>query len=507
MVKTLLINPPVTTYGSDSPASIYIPIGLAYLAAYLRQNNYEVKILDALAEGEVQRGDGFIRRGMTLQQIIEYIDAYKPDIIGISCMYTAYARDAHEIAEAVKNLNYKILVIFGGAHSSINYSIVMKDKNVDIVVRREGEKTLLELINAIAKGRNWKEVRGITFHNNGAVKTNPEQEYINDIDTIPFPARDLLPRNIYNTLRSPYWMRPPLDVIVSSRGCPKRCIYCSIHSVWGNKWRARSAKNVVDEMELLVKEGIKEVHFTDDNISVDKRRMYEICDEIINRRLDIKWTMPNGIALWTLDKELLIKMKRAGCYRLTFGVETGNQKMQRYIGKNLDLRYARKVIRWANDLGFWTISTHIIGFPYETKKEMKDTFNFALKSGTDFALFYALTPFLGTAVFEEFKKEGLLPTELENIDEYREFFISEFACDTKLFKKEEIIKIQTGMYKKFIIYRFIQMIFNPFKIMKKIKNIEDLHYTVKMFMNFINININLLKAKHMGAKVLYGRKK
>lgn len=293
MIKTLLINPYVTTYGTDSAASIYIPIGLAYLAGYLRKHGYEVKILDALAEGDIESGENYTRRGMGLEQIVKYVGDYKPDIIGISCMYTAYALDAHKIARAIKQIDPKVLVVFGGAHSSCNFSMVMKDENVDIVVMKEGERTLLEIVMATEEGRPLSEIKGIVFRDKGAIQLNPEQEYISNIDTIPFPARDLLPRAIYRKMLSPYWMRAPLDVIVSSRGCPKRCIYCSVHSVWGDKWRPRSAGNVVDEIELLVKDGIREIHFNDDNISVDKRRIHEICDKIIEKKLDIKRTANN----------------------------------------------------------------------------------------------------------------------------------------------------------------------------------------------------------------------
>ena len=502
--KTLLIYPPITTGPLDSPASVCWPIGLAYLAAVLEKNSYPVIILDAVAEGGMYKNDTGIRAGMADEEIRDFILQFNPDIIGISAMFTAYARDAHQIASIAKKINPNILVLFGGAHASCNYDMVLRDNNVDYIIKGEGEETLLEIIRAYESNSDVSSVSGLIFKKDGQIKFSQNRDYIQNLDTIPFPARHLLKIDKYLKLKSPYCLRNPLGVVISSRGCPKHCIYCSIHSVWGERWRGRSAKNVIDEIEMLYREyGIKEVHFNDDNISADKARIHQICDEMITRKIDIKWTTPNGIALWTLDRPLIKKMKQAGCYRLTFGIETGNPEMQKYIGKNLNLDYAKQVISWANKEGLWTICTHIIGFPCETTQEINDTVNFAIKSGTDFALFYNLTPFRGTQLYHIFESENLVPS---GIDEGDDFFVAEFACDTKNLTKDEIRVLQGQAYRKFMLKRIVKFLINPFCIARKIYSLETFFYAFRLFKTFINININLVKFKEMGAKVLYGKR-
>ena len=190
---------------------------------------------------------------------------------------------------------------------------------------------------------------------------------------------------------------------------------------------------MVDELEHLAQAyGIREVHFLDDNISLDKKRMADMCDAIIERKIDIRWTPPNGIAIWTLDRELLKKIKRSGCYRLTFGIESGNPETQEFIGKKLDRGQVKEVIRNANSIGLWTLCTFIIGFPYETREAIQDTVECAIDSGTDLALFYRLGLWPGIPVYEVFRKEGLLPEG--GAQTYSELA----TCDTKFLKGEEL---------------------------------------------------------------------
>ena len=193
------------------------------------------------------------------------------------------------------------------------------------------------------------------------------------VNDLPFPARDLL--NMQNYLEHPLnaigTMRSPATDIITSRGCPFNCVFCSVHTIWGKTWRGRSAKNVVDEIEQLIKDyGIKQIRFQDDNISLDKKRMHEICDEIINRKLNIKWDTPNGIAIWTLDEELLRKMKKSGYYRLAPSIESGSCETIKFINKPIDYEHVNKILKLADKIGLWTVSPFIIGFPYETMEDI-----------------------------------------------------------------------------------------------------------------------------------------
>jgi len=500
-MKILLIFPPVTIYGSDPTfPGANPPFGLAYIAAYLVKNGYEVKILDALALGidQIVRGEGKMHVGLTEEQIENYISEYQPQIVGISSMFTAYAMDAHAVARLAKKINPEILVVFGGAHACINPEMVLKDKYVNMIVMGEGEVTFLEIVKSLEMGDGLTDIMGTVVKVDGKIIRNKPRPFIENLDTLPFPARHLLPTDIYfKKNESPYIMRRPMAQMVTSRGCPQNCIFCSIHAVWHHHWKGRSAKNVVDEIELLMKEyGIREISFLDDSMATSKDRMHQICDEIIFRKLDIKWTTPNGITHWSLDEELLDKMKRSGCYRLTFGIESGNPGTRKFIRKYHSLEQATKIIKYANKIGMWTICTFIIGFPYEDIQSINDTIKYAVDSDTDYALFYLVLPFPGTDLYDIYKKEGLL--DLDSI-----FFadnpcdsdldkigatLAHGGCDTKFFTREKLREILSSAYKSFWNRRFKDF-FNPMRVLCKIRSREDLRYAWKIL--FVGINLGM----------------
>ena len=382
-------------------------------------------------------------------------------------MYSAYAEDAYEMAWIAKQVKKDILVVMGGAHASACPETIPK-KWVDLIVVGEGEETFLEIVK---RYENKQDLNGIpgTFG-------NPPRQLIDNIDELPFPAFHLLPleRYIEKNKNASFNMRPAMFV-VTSRGCPFNCKFCSIKSVWGRTWRYHSPKRVVDEIELLVKSyGVGEIHFIDDNISVDKKRLKKICDEIVKRKLDIKWTTPNGIAIWTLDKEVLKKMKKSGCYRLTFGIETACKDTQRYIRKQqIDLDKAKQIIREANRLGIWTISTFIIGFPDETKEDVQETIGFAINSDIDFAFFFLPMPFPNTDMEEDYKIRGLIdkvtPKELSG----------RYGVATEHFSANELNDLQKDAYSKLIKSRVLRFL-NPLRITGKIKDYEDFNYCCRL---------------------------
>ncbi len=413
-VKTLLVMPPRTVQTSGSVEAHLPPLGLAYLAAYLEKHKKPVKIVDAVAEGFKHREPvkkDFVRIGLTEKQLRSRLKKYKPDVVGIACMFTAFKDDSFRVAKIVKDEMPKSVVVFGGAHVSANPEATAFDKNVDIALFGEGEQTLLEIVEALEKGKKPSGIAG-TVSGFQRVKRNKPRELFRNLDELPFPARHLLPMPHYFELQKKaysYSMRFPIVEIITSRGCPGKCIFCAVHTIWGRCWRPRSAKNVVDEIEHCMKKyGIREFNFTDDNVSLSKKRMIEICKEIVNRNLDIRWQTPNGIAIWTLDSEVLQWMKKSGYYRAKFGLETGSKKMQRYIGKNIDLEHAKKVIEECNRLGIWTASSFIIGFPNETKQDINKTVEFAKTTHLDFARFLIAQPYEGTDLYEEFAQRKLL---------------------------------------------------------------------------------------------------
>jgi len=515
--KTLLIFPPSTVYfGDPTVPALTPPLGLAYLASYLEKYYYPVTILDSIAEGNnklfTNKKEGYCRYGLNDSQVLNQIKKNSPDIIGISCMYSAYAGDAHRMAKLAKSLNPKTLVVVGGAHASIFPELTLKDKNIDIVVSGEGELTLLEIVKRFEEGKSLSNIPGTLVRKGKKIKSNPPREYLKDIDSIPFPSWHLLPMEKYLSVKGQdYAMRRPGMVMITSRGCPGRCIYCSIHSVWGNSWRGRSPKNVVDEIEKLVIEyGINEFYFFDDSMGANKKRLGKICDEIIKRKLDIRWSPPNGIAHWTLDEKLLEKMKKAGCYRITFGIESGNLETRKFIGKPYDLSQAKKMIKHANKIGMWTICTNIIGFPYETRQQIQDTIDFAVKSGTDLAVFYLLCPHPGTKVYDIFKSEGLI--DLDKIfSPYKKYQTEDFAeigqvlagrgAATKNFSKEELQVIVSEAYRSFLLKRLTSFL-DLRRIFNKIHSWEDFLFVVKIGRNSFKVILRNISHRTFGSQML-----
>lgn len=496
-MKVLLLNPFLTVY-PDDPASANPMLSLVYLGAYLLRAGFEVKILDIAAEGvyEVRMLGKKLRYGLGIREIKKRLKEYSPQIVGITCQSTLHAKDAYETAKIIKEADPKILVVMGGAHSSSAPHEVLQDRNVDIVVKGEGEVTFLEIVKNFEKGGNLDNILGTFIRKAGKIIENSPRPFIKSIDSLPFPARHLLPMDIYFheiATRTNYMMRDRAMTMITSRGCPGQCIYCAVRTIWGRLWRARSPKNVVDEIESLMKDyGVNEIHFIDDSISVNMKRLKEICDEIIKRRLNIKWTVPNGIAVWLLDKDLLRKMKKAGCYRLTFGLESGNYELlHNFVAKHYDYGKARKIIKFASRIGLWTIGTFIIGFPYEERKSIEDTIDFATSTDLDFAIFYIANPFPGTPMYDIYLKEGLLP-KTGALTVVR-------GCKTKYFTHEELKKLQGEAFSRFLRSRLKK----PWLFVNKIRSIEDFTYVLKLGRNFSQFILNPTSIKRKGIAALW----
>ncbi len=475
--------------------SFYRPapsIGLLYIAGYLRKYGFDCKIyeLGVFDIKDTVKINKRVRFGLSDREICEIVKKEKPKIIGITSMYSIYYRDVVEIANTIEKVDSDIIVIIGGNHASSYWKYILKNKSIDFVVIGEGEETFLELCEKLLSGKDVEDVSGIAYRqrDDSVVKTN-SRGLIEDLDEIPFPAYDLVDYRKYSGEGNPYSMRFPIAGIISSRGCPGNCVYCTIKAVWGRTWRGRSPGNVVDEIEFFQKEyNAKEFAFLDDSASVDRKRWEGICDEITKRRLGIKWTTPNGIAHWTLTKEILTKMYKAGCYRITFGIESGHLKTREFLGKPYSLNQAKELIQYANKIGMWTNCTNIIGFPYENLNSIMETIDFAKKCGTDFACFFLLIPQPTSDVYGYFKKEGLLDFDsfFESVEfdeeqfEKINYILNETGCDTVLFKKEELSRLQKHAYRSFIIYRAMTYLFNPLKLIRKVHSLEDLRYILRM---------------------------
>ena len=413
------------------------------------------------------------------------------DVVGVNCGYTAYEQDAFEIANIAKKINPKCLVVFGGAHSSAEPDSVFKNKNVDLIVYGEGEETFNELVSKYEKGEKLEGIEGTIERGRKSPVKNKPRPFIQDLDSLPFPARHLLPMERYiNHPDSVLWaMRQRSTDIITSRGCPQHCSFCSIFTVWGRVWRSRSPKNVVDEIEHIVKTyNVRQFRVQDDNLAVSGQRIKDICKEIIRRKLDIKWYTPNGVAIWTLNEEILSLMKKSGYYLAIFGIESGNEETLKYIDKPINLKYARKIIGICHKLGIWTCSTFLLGFPHESLKHIRDTIEFAKDSGLDFAQFYIAQPYAGTPLYKKFQEEGLLD---EGIKESSSLAASQYR--THYFSGEELQKLQQQAYAEFMKHK-MKSLTNPKFLIKTVlpknKSFEEIRYSAKIVKNLVGQKVS-----------------
>lgn len=394
-LKITLINPPshnaeLFSIGIKAP-----PLGLAYLASMLEKSGHEVKIIDAPA------------LDLSIPQIKDILSKDQPEIIGITAS-TPMIHDAYNVARAAKEVCPNSTVILGGPHPTfLPIETLQECPSADIVCIGEGEETIVELAETIKGKMDLSGVRGIAFRTRDGriVRTEP-RPLIRDLDSLPFPAWHLLSMDKYTVLGK----KAVICHVMSSRGCPFQCIFCSSSRVFGKKYRARSAKNVVDEIEFLVSEyNPGSIEFSDDEFTLNQKRTEEICSELKRRGIDIAWAC--GSRVDTISRSLLRKMREAGCSFIYYGIESASQRILDFIKKGITIEQIKRAVEMTKEAGIKMMGSFIVGFPDETREEIKSTLHFPKKLNIDYVQFTIATPYPGTELYEMAKRENLLLTE------------------------------------------------------------------------------------------------
>jgi anaerobic magnesium-protoporphyrin IX monomethyl ester cyclase len=418
-----LVNPPYPRGSSGHPPQA--PVGLGYLAAVLEKNKYEVDVIDCSAlklSHEEFRGE---------------ISKRQPAIVGITSATLTY-KSALKLARITKETCPNCLTILGGVHVTFwDDKALQECPYLDVVVRREGENTLLELVQKLEAHKTFHDVLGITYRKDGEIVRNPDRPYIENLDELPFPAFHLWPRDRHRK-------DGEMFNLITSRGCFYWCKFCATVRMHGRKYRVRSPKNVVDELESLHNTyGATQFTFFDDVFTLDNARIEEICKEIKKRKLKINWYCGTRVDMVT--KELFLKMKEAGCVGVWFGVESGSQHVLDAMRKGISTEQTMIVFGWLREIGLKPIPNVVLGFPGETKQTIWKTIKFVEKiSPDDISCYDVATPFPGTPMYDLVKEKGWL-----KITDFDKYDIDTPTFETPWLSMKELEKIHKQAFQHF----------------------------------------------------------
>lgn len=435
-MKIILVQPKFNTH------LITPPLGLGYLASSLIQDGHSVQLLDCVSRDI---------------DVIKIIRDTSPDFIGITILSISY-NSAITLIKEIKEYS-KAKIVIGGSHVSALPEQSLKDSGSDFAIIGEGENTFRELCSNL----NYKSIRGLAFWCDKNIVINQPRDLIKDIDSIPFPAWDIIEPNSYPpTPHGAFYKYFPIAPITTTRGCPYDCIFCASKCTWRQKLRVRSAKNVVDEIEYLHKTfGIREFHFEDDNFTFSKKHAMDVCNEILNRKLDIAWACPNGVRIDKLDLELITLMKKSGCYQLSFGIESGSQKIIDSINKHMDLKIVPEIIKMIKDSGIGTCGFFMVGLPEDTKETIEQTIDFSISVPFDTAQFSRFIPLPGTKPFDDWYKDNFDWNMINHVGHKSTY-------QTHNLTSEEITALQKKAFRKFY--------FRPKTIFKVMINMKPIQY-------------------------------
>ena len=423
-MKILLLSPPTISAIKAIVGTTGPPLGLAYLASMAR-DQHEVKILDSLAEN------------LSFEEVGKIIKQYDPDIVGITAT-TSMIPDAYKVAKMVKKNNENAIVIMGGPHVTFTPDRTIKEcPCVDFVIRGEGEETFKELVEAIDKGRNTKNILGLTVNLGGKIKNNFSRPLIRDVDNIPIPSYDLLPMDKYRIEGVKF------GTVMTSRGCPFECAFCSSSLQFGKRWRGHSDSRVLTELKILREEyGRREIEFLDDTFTLNRPRAIRISKDIKKEGLDITWTASSRVDLFTND--IARALKYGGCHTVYFGIESGSQKTLNFIGKRITPEQSLTAVKKAKKIKLHALGAFIIGFPEECRNDIKKTIKFSKKVGVDYAQFTIATPYPGTRLWTYAMEHNILLTL-----NWRKYTTLDPVMKLKNFTTQQVVKFLQIAYISF----------------------------------------------------------
>jgi len=417
------------------------PIGMGYLSSSLKLEGVSTGIYDSLIEywnTPREEGGDFLTIGPAPDEAARLVLERGPDALGLSVSFSNQWPLALETLRAVRRMHPGIVTIVGGPHASVMPLEVLAHECVDYVVAGEGEASLRDVVRHVRGDFDPQSFDGVGFKAHGELHFKPKRTYIQDLDSLPFPDWDAMQIEKYYGLAMSHGMRGAerFMPIVTSRGCPMNCVFCSANSVWGKKHRKRSVENILAEMlELKHRHGIQELLIEDDNLTLDALRAKTLFTRMREAGLDFAVDTPNGVAAWTIDQEMATLMKDAGFRNVNLALESGNQRvLDEIVGKPLSLAKALEVKGHLQAVGIKTGAFFVVGLPGETLAEIQETFDFILEKGFDAVHVSLATPYPGSRLYSICEEKGLFtrPYDLESL------FLGSYMLSTADWSVEEL---------------------------------------------------------------------
>ena len=472
---TIIVPPQIVTLTQIGSCGVP-PIGASYIAGYMEKLGHTVEVIDGLGEDMYKYTKWGISnvRGITIPEIVNRIPR-DTEVIGISNMWSHAWPVTRDLTIEIKKVYPKVPIILGGVNPTSLTEQVLSYPSVDYCVLGEGEETMRELVAALESGSSVKGIKGIAYRNNGnGIVINPKRERRKDLDSLPYPAYHKIPLETYIQIRQPHGAGRGRSLpIIGTRGCPFSCTFCTAPKVWSKDWITRDPSRVVDEIQYhMEKYKADDFQFEDLTAITDKDWIMRFSEELMRRNIKISWQLPCGTRTETFDEEVARTISKAGCTNITFAPESGSVDSLRWVQKKLDLNNVYKAARYSVKAGITVCGFVVIGFPNETKEDIKNTFKMLRKLawiGFNEVSITTFTAIPGSEIFYELLKE-------KKVELNDEFYVG-LLCMSDLmavtswnsnFTDKQLARLRVRAYMNFFFFAYL---FRPWRFFKSFKNV------------------------------------
>ncbi len=468
-MKVAIINPPTADeekyiregrceQRASSFQYLMVPISLPSIAALLRSKGFEVKLLDCMAEN------------LSVEAALRQLVYFKPKLVILNFSTTTFNADG-DFTLRLKKLLPKSHLAAIGVHATTLPELTLIETALDSIIRGEPEMTALDLAREIKGKERLRSVRGLSYRGNPTFVNNPARPWIENLDSLPFPARDLLKNDRY---KMPIYNRP-YTLVITARGCPNNCSFCTANLYYGTKIRMRSPENVLDEVEEILKVfKIRDITFWADTFTFDRNYVLKICQGIKERRLNFRWMCNARVD--RVDLDLLKVMRETGCQIISYGVESGVQKILNRIGKNITLAQVRQAFSWTRKAGIESAAHIIFGLPGETEETIKKTIRFVKEINPDYIQFYSAIPFPGTRFYDEASRKGWITSK-----DWRDYELGKNIISTPKLPVERLAYWRRRAYLQF----YLRPSYVWQKVRKFVKKPRDFWFFLKQGISFM----------------------